>query len=298
MGKDDLLAIKGMKKEELDGFLQLAAKLKKGKKVSEDLKGKTLAMLFEKPSTRTRVSFEVAMTQLGGHAINLDFKSTQLSRGETMADSARVLSRYVDAVMLRLYKHSDLKEFAASSNVPVINGLTDLEHPCQALADYLTIRENGKEKGKFVFLGDCSNNVANSIMLVCAMFGMKTVLSCPPSYPVNEDYLKEARSFGAEVEVVSNPQEAVKDADVLYSDVWVSMGMEDEEERLKAFKPYQINSLLLSKAKSECIVLHCLPAHRGQEITSEVLDGKNSAVWDQAENRLHVQKAILLKLIA
>lgn len=293
----NLLSIKDVSREETGELISKALELKKQKYLGSELNGKTLAMLFEKPSTRTRISFEVAMTQLGGHALYLDFTGTQISRGETLADTARVLNRYVDAVMLRLYNHVDLVEFAKHSTIPVINGLTDLEHPCQALGDLMTIREKGKKGGKFVFVGDCANNMANSLMLACARDGMEVILACPPGHPPKQEYINEAKKE-AKVEIIHDVAEAVKGADVIYSDVWVSMGMEEEKaERLKAFTPYQVNDALLKNAKSDCIVLHCLPAHRGLEITSEVLDGKNSAVWDQAENRLHIQKAILLKLL-
>ncbi len=295
----NLLSIKEISKADADKILSRAEALKKNGRIRDDLKGRTLAMLFEKPSTRTRISFEAAMTQLGGHAMYLDFTGMQISRGETMADTARVLSRYVDIVMLRLYKHADLAEFAKNASVPVINGLTDLEHPCQALGDLLTIREKGKKGGKFVFVGDCANNMANSLMLACARDGMNAVLACPPGYPPSKEYLQLAQKTGANVTVESNPSKAVKNADVIYTDVWVSMGMEEEKaERMKAFAPFQVNSELLKQAKKDCIVMHCLPAHRGLEITGDVLEGKNSVVWDQAENRLHIQKAIILELLA
>ncbi|MBI5159173.1 ornithine carbamoyltransferase [Candidatus Micrarchaeota archaeon] len=295
----NLLSIKEISKADADATISRAVELKKERKPLDVLKGKTLAMLFEKPSTRTRISFEVAMAQLGGRAMYLDFTGMQISRGESIADTARVMSRYVDAVMLRLYKHSDLAEFAKNSTVPVINGLTDLEHPCQALGDLLTIREKGKKGGKFVFVGDCANNMANSLMLACARDGMSVTLCCPPGYPLNKEYVQLAQKTGSKIEVETNPLKAAKNADVLYSDVWVSMGMEEEKaERMKAFSPYQINSDMLKQAKKDCIVMHCLPAHRGLEITSDALDSKNSVVWDEAENRLHIQKAILLELLA
>ncbi|MBI4399575.1 ornithine carbamoyltransferase [Candidatus Micrarchaeota archaeon] len=290
------LSIRETSKKDLETLLDIATQIKFGRSWG-DMKGKTLIMLFEKPSTRTRVSFEVAMTQLGGHAIYMDFTGSQISRGETMADTARVFSRYADIIMARLYKHGEMLELSENSTVPVINGLTDVEHPCQALADVLTIKERNKLGGKLAFIGDCANNVANSLMLAAAKLGMEVTLICPPGYPPQKEFLEEAKKSG-KVEVVTDPEKGVKGADVIYTDVWVSMGMEEEKaERMKAFVKYQVNQDLVKLAKKDCIVMHCLPAHRGQEITSEVLDGKNSAVWDQAENRLHAQKALLLYLM-
>jgi ornithine carbamoyltransferase len=228
----------------------------------------------------------------------MDFKSSQISRGETMADTARVLSRYCDVISARLFKHSDLEEIAEYATVPVINALTDLEHPCQALADMQTILEYGKENGKLVYIGDAANNVANSLMLIAARFGMHVVLCGPVGYLPSPEYLEESGKTGAKVEVTSDPSYAAKDADVIYTDVWVSMGDEEEKQkRLEALKPYQVNADLLRHAKPDCIVMHCLPAHRGDEITDEVMDGKQAAVWDQAENRMWAQEALILKLL-
>ena len=296
----NLLSIWELDAKKISEYVSFAGEVKGNKaKYSHSLDGKTLAMIFEKASTRTRVSFEAGTTQLGGHAMYFDFTASQLSRGETIADTAKVLGRYVDIIMARLYRHTDLLEIAKNAMVPVINGLTDEEHPCQALSDLLTMKEKGKLKSgaKFAFVGDCSFNMANSLMLACAKAGMEVSLVCPKGYPPNPKYVKEAKKYG-KVEVCSDPAVGVKGADVVYTDVWISMGMEEEKaERMKAFAPFQMNGELLAHAKKDAIVMHCLPAHRGMEITSEVLDGKQSVVWDQAENRLHMQKAIMLKLL-
>jgi ornithine carbamoyltransferase len=283
----------------LDTASDLKEKRKRGK-TSDELKNKTLAMLFEKSSTRTRISFEVAMTELGGHAIYLNYKDAQLGRGESVADTARVMSRYVHAIMARVYKHKTVTELCENGTVPVINGLSDLEHPCQLLADLLTIREyKGKFKGlNFAWIGD-GNNVCNSAMLACAITGMKMTVACPEGYEPNAEILVKARELGGTINIINDPSKAAKKADILSTDVWVSMGDEEEyDQRLRDFKPYQINSKLLEQAKHDVMVLHCLPAHRGEEITAEVVDGPNSAVFDQAENRLHIQKALLLKLLS
>jgi ornithine carbamoyltransferase len=283
----------------LDAASDLKEKRKRGK-TTDELKNKTLAMLFEKSSTRTRISFEVAMTELGGHAIYLNYKDVQLGRGESVADTARVMSRYVHAIMARVYKHETVKELSKNGTVPVINGLSDMEHPCQLLADLLTIREyKGKYKGlNFAWIGD-GNNVCNSAMLACAITGMKMTVACPQGYEPNAEILVKARELGGTVNITRDPLKAAKNADILSTDVWVSMGDEEEyDQRLRDFKPYQINSKLLEQAKHDVMVLHCLPAHRGEEITGEVVDGPNSAVFDQAENRLHIQKALLLKLLS
>ncbi|MFH0904725.1 MAG: ornithine carbamoyltransferase [Methanobacteriota archaeon] len=288
---DDIISL-------LDTASDMKGKRTRGK-ASNSLKNKTLAMLFEKSSTRTRISFEVAMTELGGHAIYLNYKDLQLGRGESIADTARVMSRYVHAIMGRVYKHETLTELAKYATVPIINGLSDLEHPCQLLADLLTIREyKGKFKGlNFSWIGD-GNNVCNSAILACALTGMKITVACPEGYEPNYDIVLKAKELGAVVNVIRDPMKAAKKADILSTDVWVSMGDEEEyDQRLHDFKPYQINSKLLEQARHDVMVLHCLPAHRGEEITADVVDGPNSAVFDQAENRLHVQKALLLKLL-
>ncbi len=298
-----LLSLSDLSYDDIINLLDTASDLKEKRargKTSSALKNKTLAMLFEKSSTRTRISFEVAMTELGGHAIFLNYKDIQLGRGESIADTAKVMSRYVNAIMARVYKHETLVEFSGNATVPVINGLSDLEHPCQLLADLLTIREyKGRFKGlNFSWIGD-GNNVCNSALLACALTGMKMTVACPGGYEPNAEIVERAKKIGGEINIIHDPMKAAKKADVLYTDVWVSMGDEDEyDQRLHDFKPYQINSRLLEQAKHDVMVLHCLPAHRGEEITAEVIDGKNSAVFDQAENRLHAQKALLLKLIS
>ena len=305
--KRDLVSILDLSSDEIVNILRSAKELKERKRIKQTLKGKVLGMVFQKPSTRTRVSFEVAMYQLGGYGLFLNAQDLQLSRGETIQDMAKVLSKYLDGIVVRAYSHQDVVELAKESTIPVINGLSDLLHPCQVLADIFTIAE---KKGKLshlsckalsgievAFVGD-GNNVANSWINGTARLGMKLVISTPPGYEpdkkILEGGLKLAKATGADIKVLHEPGEAVKKADVIYTDVWVSMGMEKErEERLKAFKPYQVNERLISKAKKDVLVMHCLPAHRGEEITDDVLDGPNSIVFDQAENRLHVQKAIL-----
>ena len=296
----NLLTIKDMPDDVMKEVISKAIELKKeGNRNRKDLEGKVIISLYEKPSTRTRLSFETAMYNLGGQSIVMDFKSSQMSRGEAMSDTARVLSRYGHIISARLFKQETLEEIAKWADVPVINALTDVEHPCQALADMQTIIEHGKEKGKVVYIGDAANNVANSLMLVAARYGMHVVLCCPEHFPPQNEYVEAAKSTGATVEVIHDPKKAVENADVIYTDVWVSMGMEAEaEERAKQFAPYQVNSELLKNAKPDCIVLHCLPAHRGIEITDEVLDGENAkSVWDQAENRMWAQEALILKLL-
>jgi ornithine carbamoyltransferase len=290
--------------ESLEDIIDSAQGLKKGAlKGTEPLKGKTLAMIFEKSSTRTRVSFEVAMTQLGGHAIFLNPNDLQIGRGETISDTAKVLSRMVDCIMYRAFKHEVMLELAKSATVPIISALDDLEHPCQTVADLMTIKEQkGKFKGlKLAFVGD-GNNVCNSLMLGSAMVGMDFVAACPKGYEPDAKLFKQAEKIakkkGCSIKVIEDPAEATKKADVLYTDTWVSMGKEAEtKERERVLRPYQLNSGLLKKAKKDCMVLHCLPAHRGLEITDEVMDGPRSFVFDQAENRLHTEKAILLMLV-
>ncbi len=263
----------------------------------------TLGLLFEKPSTRTRVSFETGIRQLGGHSTFLSLGDIQLSRGETIADTAAVLSRYLDALVVRTFDQAIVEEWARHATIPVINGLTDLCHPCQALSDLLTIEERkGRLKGlKLAYVGD-GNNVANSLIEAAAKTGMGISLGCPQEHRPDEGVLARAREeaarTGATIELTDQPQVAVKDADILYTDVWVSMGHEQEQDHLvKSLMPYQLNERLLRSAKPDAIVMHCLPAHRGQEITAGVLDGPQSVILDQAENRLHMQKAILLELM-
>jgi ornithine carbamoyltransferase len=288
--------------DQISDILKQAQIFKDDYDAGEPLKGKTLAMVFEKSSTRTRISFEVAMYQLGGFPLYLSTSDLQLGRGEIIEDTARAMTRYVDGVMIRAREHQDVAKFAKHSRVPVINGLTNLEHPCQALADMLTVLERkGTFDVKMVYVGD-GNNVVNSLLLATALLGMDFTVACPPGYEPDSEILKEAIKIagktGSNLQVTHLVQEAVKDADVLYTDVWVSMGDEEEaEQRLKDLQAYQINSELLKNADPEAMVLHCLPAIRGQEITEEVLNGSQSAVWDQAENRLHVQKALLYLLL-
>jgi ornithine carbamoyltransferase len=263
------------------------------------LKGKTLAMIFEKPSTRTRVSFEVGMWQLGGYALYLSSGDLQLGRGETIVDTARTLSRYVNGIMARVFFHQTILDLIQHSKVPVINGLSDFSHPCQGLADLFTVYEKkGRLEGlKLAYVGD-GNNVAHSLIDGCSNVGMNIVLACPKGYEPDSKVVaqgkKEARKNGSEVRVTDNPKEAVKGADIIYTDVWASMGKEKEHaERVKILKPYQVNSKLVKGAKEDYIFMHCLPAHRGEEVTDEVADSKNSVIFDQAENRLHTQKALM-----
>lgn len=303
--KKDLVSILDVRADLLQ-LLDLSSNLKNiqtAKEPYEPLKDKSLAMIFEKPSTRTRVSFEVGMTQLGGHSLYLSTADLQLGRGEAIADTARVLGRYVDGIMYRGFEHGKTVELAKSASIPVINGLDDLEHPCQIVSDLFTIREKkGDLEGlKLAYLGD-GNNVCNSLLLGCAMSSLNISVACPDEYRPDKKISKIAQDIGkgnkTSVEIINSPEEAVADADVLYTDVWVSMGDEEERDsRLEVFAPYQLNDDILKEAKEDCLVMHCLPAHRGEEITDEVIDGENSIVFDQAENRLHVQKAILVHLM-
>jgi len=303
----DLLSIHDLSTEEVLLILDVAKKLKKMQKqgvAHEFCRGKTLAMMFSKASTRTRVSFETGFHQLGGHAIYLNDRDSQIGRGEPIRDTARVLSRMVDGIMIRTFSHDSVIELAKYATIPVINGLTDRLHPCQALADLLTIEEHlGHLKGKkLVYVGD-GNNMAHSLMYACAKVGMDMVCASPKGYQPDPGVLKLAREdaalTGSSILVEEDIFKAVHSADVLYTDVWTSMGQEAEREiRLKALHDYQINSKLLEGANDGAIVLHCLPAHRGEEITEEVLEGPRSFVWDEAENRLHAQKAVMVLLMS
>ena len=303
----DLISIHDLSVGEVATILDVSKKLKKKQKMGEPheyLKGKTLAMIFSKASTRTRVSFETGFHQLGGHPIYMPESTSQIGRGEPVKDTARVLSRFVDAIMIRTFSHEAVKELARYATVPVINGLTDLLHPCQALTDIFTVMEYKEvlQGRKLVFIGD-GNNMAHSLMYACAKVGMNMVCASPEGYKPDPKIVAEAqedgRATGATIEVMEDPFEAAKGADVLYTDVWASMGEEAEREvRCKAFQGYQINSELLAVARPDCMVLHCLPAHRGEEITDEVIEGPHSAVFDEAENRLHVQKAIMALLMS
>jgi ornithine carbamoyltransferase len=302
----DLIAVSDLSKEEIQIVLNLAKFMKNRAKkglTPKLLKGKTLAMIFEKPSNRTRVSFEVGMWQLGGLAINLDAAGLRFGKGETIPDIARTLSRYVDGIVIRTFDHENVYKLARYASIPVINGLTDLLHPCQGLTDIFTIWEKkGKLKGiKVAYIGD-GNNVCHSLMMAAAKTGMEFIAACPKGYEPNKKVLDKAIEVSekskATVLVINDPKDAVVGADVIYTDVWTSMGQEKEEgQRMKAFKEFQVNNSLVQRAKKDVIVLHCLPAHRGQEITDDIMDSKYSAVFDQAENRLHVQKAILALLM-
>jgi ornithine carbamoyltransferase len=302
----DLLDVAALSKADVESLLTLATRLKDKQRRGVPhplLQGKTLGLLFEKPSTRTRVSFEAGMNQLGGHALVLPMGDIQLSRGESVPDTARVLSRYLDGIVIRTYDQATVQEWAREATMSVINGLTDLSHPCQALSDLLTIREKkGRLKGiKIAYIGD-GNNVANSLIEAAAKMGMTIALGCPAGYQPDQHVVDlarlEAERTGALIELTHDPSIAAKEADVIYTDVWISMGREREQaRRLKVLAPYQVNSRLVSRAKSDAIIMHCLPAHRGEEISAEVLDGPQSVILDQAENRLHMQKAILTKLL-
>jgi ornithine carbamoyltransferase len=289
-------------RDELLEVLDLADDLKRRQQAREEhhlLPGRTLGMIFQKPSTRTRVSFEVGIYQLGGTGLYLSAGDLQLGRGETIKDTAVVLSRYLDAIMIRTFAQSDVEELAANASIPVINGLTDSAHPCQALADVMTIRERFSrlEGLKVVYLGD-GNNVCASLMVACAKLGMEFVAATPPGYRPDEEVLRIARDAGGTVELSDDPRAAVEGADVLYTDVWTSMGQEAErEERLQDLAGFGIDADLVKRAGDSAIVLHCLPAHYGEEITEDVLYGPQSAVWDQAENRLHAQKALMALVI-
>ncbi|MDR6223329.1 ornithine carbamoyltransferase [Methanococcoides alaskense] len=298
-----LISMTDLTQEEIIEILDLAEDLKEKRlrgKITDLLKNKSLAMIFEKSSTRTRVSFEVAMSDLGGHSIYLNSRDIQIGRGETVSDTAQVLSRYVSGITARVNSHKTVEDLAKHSNVPVINALSDLEHPCQILADFLTIREyKNRLKGlKFAWIGD-GNNVCNSLILGCALVGMQIAVACPEGYMPNPEIVAKGRELGGDILITTDPQEAAADADVLYADVWVSMGDEEErEKRLSDLADYQINSNLVELAKPDVIFMHCLPAHRGEEVSAEVMDGPHSVVFDQAENRLHAQKALIMKLMA
>lgn len=296
----NLLSIKDLNSDELKKLLELATELKSGKK---NIKcNKVLGLLFSKASTRTRVSFTVAMYQLGGQVIDLNPNVTQVSRGELLIDTARVLGRYLDVLAIRTFAQKDLETFAKYAKIPVINALTDREHPCQILADLLTVKEYfGNLDGVTLsYFGD-GNNVANSLLLGCAMVGINVKIATPANYMPNKEIVEEANTIAngkSKVIVTNNPQVAVKDTQVLYTDVWASMGQEQEtNNRIPIFKPYQVNEKLLESAADDAIVLHCLPAHRDEEITDAVIEGDRSRVWEQAENRMHAQKALLVSLL-
>ncbi len=305
--KKDLLTINELSSNDIEHILERSAWLKKAQKdgvVHHPLRGRSLGMVFEKSSTRTRVSFEVGMYQLGGQALFLSSQDLQMGRGETLADTAKTLSRYLDGIMIRTYAQKTVEELARHASIPVINGLTDLHHPCQALADLFTIREKrGALKGlRFCYVGD-GNNMAHSLIEACVKVGMHVALACPPGYEPDAGIMREAKQVasqtGSELILTSDPKKAAARADILYTDVWASMGQEKEHaQRVKAFAGYQIDEKLMKTASPDALVMHCLPAHRGEEISAAVIDGPHSVVFDQAENRLHTQKAILEILMA
>ncbi len=300
--KKDFISILDISRNELEGIIAEAEKLKRQRKAGVPhrlLDGKTLAMIFEKASTRTHISFEVGMNELGGHALFLNARDMQIWRGEEIRDTARAASRYVSAIMIRAYKHSTIEEFAQYATIPVINGLSDLEHPCQLLADILTMKEHfgSTSELKVAWVGD-GNNVCNSLILSTVLTGYEVTVATPKGYEPEDAFVKKARTLGGHVTLVRKPEEAVKDADVIVTDTWISMGDDEERDaRLKIFKQYTVDSPLLRHASPDARVLHCLPAHRGQEIADEVMEGGQSLVWDEAENRLHAQKALLVRLL-
>lgn len=304
----NFLTLADFSSSEIEYLISLALTLKKKQKLGiphEYLKGKTLGMIFEKSSTRTRVSFEVGMYQLGGHASFLSSRDLQLGRGESINDTAKVLSRYLDGVMIRTFDHQTIEEFASASSIPVINGLTNSHHPAQVLADLMTIKEyKGDLKGvKLCFIGDGNNNMTHSLIEGAALTGMNISVASPKNYEPNQSILNQAIQIATtndcHITLTNDPEEAIDQADVVITDVWASMGQEDEQtERMEQLAPYQINQALCEKAKPNYIFLHCLPAHRGEEVTAEIIDGKHSVVFDEAENRLHAQKALLKVLLS
>ena len=300
--KRNLISLLDITKEEFFTILDLAARLKAERRAGtfqSYLNCQSLGMIFEKSSTRTRISFEVGMYELGGTALFLSPDDMQIGRGESIADTARVMSRFVSAVMIRAFSHETIEEFARYASVPVINGLSDREHPCQILADVMTIREHFEvlDSLRVAWIGD-GNNVCHSIILSAIYTGYEVRIACPRGFMPDTAVIESAQARGAQIVLCDTPADAAKDADVVITDTWVSMGDEQEEEvRRKIFKPYQINAELMGFAKPGAIVLHCLPAHRGDEITDEIMDGSQSAVWDEAENRLHAQKALILWIL-
>ncbi|MCL5437944.1 MAG: ornithine carbamoyltransferase [Candidatus Thermoplasmatota archaeon] len=302
--KRDIISVLDMR-DDLDEIIDLSIRLKKNRYQSYDsAMNKVLGMIFEKPSTRTRVSFETAIDQLGGHAIYLNPHDMQIGRGETISDTARVLSRFVDAIVYRAFSHANVVELAGNSDIPVINGLDDKEHPVQIVADYMTLLEKRRNLSgrKLAYVGD-GNNMANSLILGGAILGVDVSVACPkgfePDRKIVEEGIKIARETGCKIEVLNDPKAAVPGADAVYTDVWVSMGEESEKEKKeKIFKPFQVNQDLMDAAGDMALFLHCLPAHRGLEVTAQVMDGPRSVVFDQAENRMHTEKAILLTLLS
>ncbi len=301
-----LISLNDLTNDDFENIFKLSEKLKKETKSGVEhhiLKGKTLGMIFAKSSTRTRVSFEVGMYQLGGHPLFLNSNDIQLGRGETISDTAKVLSRYLDGIMIRTFKQSDVEDLAKYGDIPIINGLTDLMHPCQILADLFTIYEHkGKLKGlKLAYLGD-GNNVANSLLHGCAKVGMDITVSSPDGFNCDKTIVAEAietaKTTGSKIVFTADPADAITDADVVYTDTWISMGQEAEKQsRINTFMTFQVDGQMFAKAKKDAIFLHCLPAYRGFEVTEEVIDGHHSVVFDEAENRMHVQKAIMAILM-
>ncbi len=300
----DIQDLTELSKDEIYQLISLALKLKEEGKnsVRKDLHGRTVGLIFSKPSTRTRVSFEAGVSQLGGTPIYLQSSDMQMNRGESLEDTAKVLSSYLDAIVLRTYDHNDSLELAKYADIPIINALTDLHHPCQALADLMTIYEVKQHFSglKMAYFGD-GNNVCNSLIIACAKMGIDLAVATPKGFEPNDDVIArrpKADAAISKLDISNDPQQAAQNADVFYTDVWVSMGQEEEEnERLNVFKPYQVNEKLLAKANSGAIVMHCLPAHRGQEITAEVMDSAQSTIFEQAKNRLYAQKALLIGLL-
>lgn len=301
----DLISIKDLSISDIEEIFVLTAKLKGEGRISKDepLKGKTIGLIFQKPSLRTKVSFAAAMAQLGGKAIYLAPEEVKLGEREEIKDVARTLSRYLDGIVARTFKHDDIIELAEYSTIPVINGLSDFSHPCQALSDLFTVKEKkGRLKGvKLAFVGD-GNNVCNSLLMACARLGVDVSVANPKGYGPDKEVVEIALDFaavtGSKVDISSDPEKAVSGADVIYTDVWTSMGQEKERaRRLKAFRGFQINGKLCSKAGKDFIIMHCLPAHRGEEITDECMESPHSVVFDQAENRMHIEKAVLLLLL-
>lgn len=301
--KKDFLTLLDYSKEEINYLLYLAGDVKQNNaKYSEILKNKNIALLFDKPSTRTRLSFEVGINQMGGSCLVLDSKTMQIGRGETYADTAKIFDAYLDGVVIRTFRQTDIETVASNCSIPVINALTDSYHPCQILSDLFTLYERDllfKKDLKFVYLGD-SNNVLNSLLIGFTKLGINITVGCPKEYEPGKALMETLREMSIksknEIIVENNPLRAVKDADVVYTDVWVSMGDEESSQKIYDLKPFQVNKKLLSEAKKDVLIMHCLPAHRELEITSEVLDSKNSIVWTQAENRLYAQKALLALL--
>ena len=295
----DLLTLEELNNNELLGIIDFAIKLKmelKKGKVRPILKNKTLAMIFQKPSTRTRVSFETGMFQMGGHALNLSSNDLQLSRGESIEDTARTLSRYVDIIMARVYDHQMIQTLAKNSTVPVINGLSNSFHPCQTLADLMTIKEKKKLKGiKIAWIGD-GNNVCNSLIYGCSTLGLDVSVATPKGFEPDNNVVKKSKKK-ITLEITCNPEDAVKNADVIMTDTFISIHNLDKKREKKFLPKYQVNPVLMKKAKTNAIFMHCLPAKRGNEVTSSVIDGPQSVVWDQVENRLHTQKALLASLL-